>query len=268
MVYDSNRNRIVLFGGESENEYNDTWEWDGTNWNQCYSTVTPSARAAHAMAYDSARQRTVLFGGKGVGQDNDTWEWDGTNWTQKFPTNSPIARDGHRMAYDVARSKTILFGGFSDVNDTTIGDTWEWDGTNWTQLFPINIPPSRSFFTMAYDSGRQRIVVFSGGGGTRLAPLDLSDTWEWDGTNWIEINPTNRPSSRYNHSMAYDPVRQKTVLYGGVSEDSPYSYNIPVVWEWDGANWEYKIPITKPGARLNGAVLSYDGINQRVIMWR
>lgn len=59
----------------------DTWEWDGTNWEQKAPAAAPSARQRHALAYDSARQRVVLFGGmerksNGTYVDlNDTWEW-------------------------------------------------------------------------------------------------------------------------------------------------------------------------------------------------
>ncbi|MHA7630515.1 hypothetical protein [Corallococcus sp. M7] len=43
---------------------NDTWEWDGTNWEQKAPAAAPSARMRHGLAYDSAGQRIVLFGGQ------------------------------------------------------------------------------------------------------------------------------------------------------------------------------------------------------------
>src|SRR5437773_9193 len=67
MVYDSFRERTVLFSGN--NGAADTWEWDGTNWSLRSPSTSPSARAYHAMAYDALRHRTVLFGGDvGAGQ--------------------------------------------------------------------------------------------------------------------------------------------------------------------------------------------------------
>jgi hypothetical protein len=171
------------------------------------------------------------------------------------------------MAYDIVRGKTILFGGFSDINDTTLGDMWEWNGTNWTQLSPVNPPPSRSFFSMTYDSARQRIVIFGGGERSSLSSAYLNDTWEWDGTNWTEITPATRPYKRHSHAMAYDPIRQRTVLYGGVFDDRPYSYGVPVVWEWDGSNWTPYLTSTRPGERFTTS-MAYDSVNQRVIMFR
>ena len=54
----------------------------------------------------------------------------------------PPAREAAAMAFDSTTNQTILFGGFS--NGQLLNDTWSWDGTKWTQLFPSNSPPARS----------------------------------------------------------------------------------------------------------------------------
>jgi len=85
MAYDSQRGRIVLFGGNIGGpSLSDTWEWDGLRWSQ--GTTGPSSRAGHAMAYDSQRARVVMFGGEAMGiYRNDTWERDG-NYTSTAAT--------------------------------------------------------------------------------------------------------------------------------------------------------------------------------------
>jgi hypothetical protein len=114
IAYDSQRARIVVFGGGvyGVGYGGDTWEWDGTTgiWTQV-ATTGPAARKGHAMAYDSQRGRTVLFGGF----DNntiyaDTWEWDGSTWSQ-VANSGPVARCYHAMAYDSQLGRTVLFGG-------------------------------------------------------------------------------------------------------------------------------------------------------------
>jgi hypothetical protein len=63
----------------------------------------------------------------------------------------------------------LLFGG---KNDTTFfKNTWEWDGKHWTQRQDIG-PAARAYAAMAYDSTRQRAVLF-GGAGSGL----FGDTW-------------------------------------------------------------------------------------------
>ena len=87
MTFDSARAVMVLFGGHNTTPMNplaDTWEWDGTTWNERTPSTAPPARIGAAMAYDAARVVAVLFGGiAATGPLGDTWEWDGTNWTQR-----------------------------------------------------------------------------------------------------------------------------------------------------------------------------------------
>ena len=42
---------------------------------------------------------------------------------------SRSARTAAAAAYDFAHNRVVLFGGFS--NTSILGDTWEYDGTNW-----------------------------------------------------------------------------------------------------------------------------------------
>jgi len=132
MVYDALRGEVVLFGGTLfPTVYNDTWTWDGSNWQRESPPASPPARAGLAMTYDEVRGNTVIFGGGSIsGYFNDTWVWDGTTWAQQFPATSPSARGGSGMAYDAAREQVVLFGG-GEADGTCLGDTWTWDGTTW-----------------------------------------------------------------------------------------------------------------------------------------
>lgn len=65
---------------------------------------------------------------------------------------------------------------------------------------------------MAFDSARNRTVLFGGMGSTG----ELSDTWEWNGTAWSPIS-TPMPPARAFHGLAYDSARQRTVLFGGAN---------------------------------------------------
>lgn len=97
MTEDLIRQRLVVFGGASNVLYSglldDTWEWDGTTWQQRASILKPSARQLHAMAYDPAHGYTLLFGGNNSSNfpDNRTWTWDGGAWSYFGPT-TPSAR--------------------------------------------------------------------------------------------------------------------------------------------------------------------------------
>ena len=248
MVYDSARQRTVLFGGNTKTgNSTDTWEWDGKNWAQIITRSSPPF-GSFAMAYDSARRVTLYYGTHG------TWEYDGKNWSQRKPVRSPTGRLFHAMAYDSARNRTVLFGGMSNLR----GDTWEWDGRNWTNTKSAPAPAPRFGHAMAYDSARQRVVLFGGSDNYE----SLQDTWEWDGKNWTHLNFAAAPPERQLHAMAYDSARQRTVLTSGLGGPG----YLADTWEWDGKNWTRISRSTTPGARLMHA-MAYDSVRQRTVLF-
>lgn len=96
MAYDSSRHVMVLFGGDSSTSsgnafLNDTWEYDGQDWKQIQTSVSPPARGhGSLLAYDSCRNVTILFGGNEVNTfPVSTWEYDGKIWMEVQVSNSP-----------------------------------------------------------------------------------------------------------------------------------------------------------------------------------
>ena len=76
-VYDNQYNRIIFFGGieNSTSFLNDTWFFDGQEWNLLNISSSPPARYSHIMFYDTKRHSVILFGGAGKeGLFGDTWE--------------------------------------------------------------------------------------------------------------------------------------------------------------------------------------------------
>src|SRR5262249_51475072 len=135
------------------------------------------------MAFDSARNVTVLFGGYGAGGAvlGDTWEWNGSSWTQR-QGNAPPARFNHGLAYDSARHVCVLVGGVnSGSNPVPFQDTWEWNGSAWTQRVVAG-PTSYGAAWLAYDASRGATVAH----GQLGASPGHDETWEWNGTLWTE----------------------------------------------------------------------------------
>ncbi len=103
-----------------------TWEWNGTDWLPV--AAHPPLFSAN-VAYDRHRQRMVLFG-QTQPRVPVTLEWDGATWSTRTPLQTPPGRFGHGMAYDEARRRVVITGG--DTGISSAGDTWEWDGADWT----------------------------------------------------------------------------------------------------------------------------------------
>src|SRR5687767_936871 len=85
----------------------------------------------------------------------------------------------------------------------------------------------RADHAMAYDLGRQRVVLFGG-----RAPGFGQDTWEWDGATWTRRFPANSPSARGGHRMAFDSVRARVLLFGGTDGSGVLNDT----WAWDGSD--------------------------------
>src|SRR5690242_18647955 len=120
-------------------------------------------------------------------------------------------RLGSALAYDPAHGKVVLFGGGSYTS--LLNDTWEWDGTTWTQRTPATVPAARSGQARAYEAARGKGVLFGGRAGSPA--YYLNDAWEWDGTSWTQRTPDTAPPVRFGHALAYDSARGRMVMFGG-----------------------------------------------------
>ena len=98
------------------------------------------------------------------------------------------------MAYDAATSQVVLFGGLN-ASFSEMGDTWTWNGTNWTQQSPPLSPGARDGVGMAYDPALGQVLLF-GGESSESGPY-LNDTWEWNGSSWTTVPPGFDPAARY-----------------------------------------------------------------------
>ena len=277
MAYDSARGRVVMFGGSGNatGYLVETWEWDGNRWFRRTPLTSPPARLHPAMAYDSDRGRVVLFGGtyEGTAYD-DTWEWDGNTWIEREPPTSPPPRQEHAMVYDSVRGCVVLFGGATYSSTGLLQDTWEWGGSTWTQRTPSASPRGSYGHAMAFDSARGRVVLFGGwvvkpdGSPERYHHEPDGETWEWDGTNWIQRLPGTRPSARHDHAMAFDSARGRILLVGGNPSSIGGNYDsvLDDTWEWDGSMWVERSPATRPGPRADHA-MAFDSSRWRAVLF-
>jgi len=240
------------------------------SWTRRVAVVSdrPEARLGHAASFDRARGEMLLFGGRislGGRALSDVWEWDGTRWDQvtvRDPENdgSPSARMGAALVYDAARGVSVLFGGYETAADGygTRRDTWTWAGSSWvdhTVAEPDweDTPWDRVGHGMVYDSGAGAVLLYGGLRFSTDPPIPRQDTYRWDGETWESLDQWNGPPPRYLHGMAYDPVRDRTVVFGGCNDypgsrlptlpDLYFScrsggHELTDTWEWDGRRWQ------------------------------
>jgi hypothetical protein len=284
VVNDVATGQLLVFGGQTPTQVNngsglvnDTWTFTGQRWIQLHPPDPPSPRIHAAAARDAAHRVVVLFGGYTANAEvSETWIWDGTAWTQQHPAHFPSPRFGAKMAYDPATQRIILFGGSIITNgvETPFGDTWTWDGTDWTQQTTVVTPPARTLFGFADGSATSAPVLF---GGTLGQGESLGDTWVWNGlsNSWVPQATVSAPSGRFGHSMAYDPQLGKTVLYGGSNLGASASgigfsigsQTLGDTWTWDGTQWNQISPSgATPDLRVY-AGMAFDPANSAMTLF-
>jgi hypothetical protein len=111
---------------------------------------------------------------------------------------------------------------------------------------------------LTYDADRQRVVLL---GGDLLDGTSASDTWEWDGEYWMQVEDTG-PSPRSGHGLAFDTAGAVVVLFGGSSASGGLHGD---TWQWDGSDWT-QVADTGPSARTAHA-LAYDTTRSRLVLF-
>ncbi len=254
MAYDASTGQLVLFGGltypPGQQLLNDTWTWSGTDWTQLHPASNPSPRDQGNLAFDSSTGQMILFGGEasGGGSLGDTWSWSGSTWSQLAPAASPHARNSSSMAYDPDTGQIVLFGGVYNPGggSADLNDTWNWDGSTWTEQAPATSPGARYSTSIGYEPGAGIVLV----GGASLGALD-SYTWTWNGSTWIPLTPTSSPTFG-EQPLAYDASTGQLVFFGGYV--AGLEGQVPSNQTWDfGVAGDFFVPYwVQPGAGCTG----------------
>lgn len=140
MVYDSRRNRAILFGGllygrsggALENDAEALPLPDGSAWVPLGPFATePEPRYGNAAIYDPLRDRMIIFGGIGPSDAplDDLWSLDlsgATGWTRLSPSGAPPGPQGFSSAiYDPIQDRMLLMARTS-VFELSLHESLEW----------------------------------------------------------------------------------------------------------------------------------------------
>jgi hypothetical protein len=79
---------------------------------------------------------------------------------------------------------------------------------------------------------------------------------------WEKLSTATSPAARLYPAMAYDPVSQKIVLFGGLGN----SGNLNDTWTFDGTNWTQVSTSVAPPVR-NGATMAFDSRTRTLVMF-
>jgi hypothetical protein len=272
MTYDPVTGYVVLFGGimnlttAANTTYSDTWIFKSGNWTQLH-IPGPSARLGQYMAYDYADGYIVLFGGGPyLTLDtslylDDTWIFQAAcascnaSWTQLSLSVHPSARGLGGMVWDPQDGYLLMYGGMSGQYDIH-SDTWTFQGGQWHNLTLSVHPPPLLAPALAYDPAESGIILFGGATPSKGAEfgLDLEQTWEYTRGAWRNLTAQahgTAPDGRILASMAYDPVQQYLVLFGGWNTTSGALYGD--TWVFVDGFWALQYVSPSPSSAIIGA---------------
>ncbi len=261
--------QAVLYGGGdvfgNGASLGDTWVWDGTTWTPECGTTTPGATSRCAPGpRDLVGEATgptgvVLYGGRTVDSSGnqsgplaDGYIWDGNAWQLLCAPCAPGARTAPAMAGN--GTVVLLFGG-GDLGGNNgqavpLGDTWQFDGVNWTEVDPggPGQPAPRFGAAMAWDG--VHFVLFGGlVAGSNGNPVPLGDTWIWTGSDWVQAcgeplaacGPDPRILGGFAYLASPDPDRRGALLVGGLAFPNGTNNGNPDIlgdiWFWNGSTW-------------------------------
>ena len=253
-AWDPVSNRLYVFGGsDAQGAQNDLWSFSiaRQQWSQVAAggAVSPARRFGHTLVYDSARRRLVVFGGQSGGFFSDVWAYDiaANVWQQLAPDGGgPPSRYGHSAIYDPKLDRLVISHGFTTAG--RFDDTWAFDlkTNSWKNITPAGTRPTKRCLHHAVLDEAANTMYLYGGCSSGFGPCPQDDLWALDlATNtWQALTATPRPPGRFQNGLAFDAVRRRVVVFGGVVSGG----NADDVWEYDIAARTWQI------ATLNGAV--------------
>jgi hypothetical protein len=277
-AFDPGTGNVILYGGLSSDDqttvYDQTWEWNGSNWTQDAAASGPGQLQQASLADDPASSQLILFGGEANAQpnysglSNRTWQWTGSTWTQLAPATSPPLLSGAAMAYDPGSQDLVLYGGYNGLGTSDVADqTWLWNGTTWTQIPAAGGPPGGlAFANLAYDSSTGQLILY-GGLTSPSKSSETGGTWVWsDATDtWTQLTPAASPGPLAAAALVNDPGFG-LVLYGGRVNSTQISSQ---TWEWTGTTWVQLSPSVNPGGSTGLVALggAYDPVTQNIVLY-
>ncbi|MEM7201350.1 MAG: hypothetical protein AAF628_13855 [Planctomycetota bacterium] len=228
----------------------ETWEHEGAAW--ALRSLPTQASSPADLVYDPGRGIVALgikFDTSSQRNELAVSTYLGTGWQPWPATNVPV---GTRLNgfYDAIRRRLIVV--------TTAGGapvTWSYDGASWQRHLGA-APSPRATLAIAFDESRGRAVLFGGLAGGQL----LGDTWEWDGTTWLELTPGVSPSPRVASDLVFDAARARVMLFGGRGATA-----LNDLWEWDGRDWR-PVPTTIRPPAGQEFDLVYDPVRENLVL--
>jgi hypothetical protein len=229
-VYDSARDRLLVFGGYSTPPtvtQNDVWEL-GTNPISSWSPIVPSgtlpsARAGHTAIYDPLGDRMIVFGDGA--QVPDTWALffsPTPTWAQILGPGPPALGNTGSTVFDPTPGRMILLS----------GGVWGLSLQGppvWTEYQPSG---SGYGIQAAYDSVADRAIRFETNPGSLHRVLENTLGEPPSGSLEVPVDGGSPPVRPYP-ALGFDPRSRSLYVFGGSSSTGSTTATDQTLWRLD-----------------------------------
>ena len=223
-AFDRDRGRFIIFGGGAADVFRDTWEFDGANWVQI-ATDGPLVLNP-TLTWDGTRNEVLMLG---MAEDGKTvmYRYLGSTWERIQPEALPECVSLTGMVWQEHNGKVLVAGG-GCINGNALGQTWEWDGVNWTKITTTGgVIGGVIGHAMTYDSARGETILF---GGTEFG-FDRNDTYRYRDGRWLRAGTTYAPGPRSLMVFESAPEHEAIWLFGGLNAFGD-------LWKYANGNWQ------------------------------
>ena len=310
-TFDTAQGRALLFGGlgstapQLELAPAGLWEWNGTTWARVLTRTTPPARVGASLVWDDKANRAWMFaGGTAIDRSasgeftipsDELWTFDGTDWTQIPKTGVwPSARGTTTATWDRARGRMVVHGGYTrlGIADGFLAtdlasfqnDTWDWDGTTWTQWANGAIPGEQGAPALAFDPVSNSVSLVA------EAPFVSGNTaaiYRGDGTSWtagparapvdIDYDPAVLDKPARNGALAFAKSTWSSAnggflsvsgleIVGNVPVGSLYQHDWVSTWDGGWKRYDASLELDKTGspgvASIGNDVFVFGGLER------
>ncbi len=238
-----------------------TWVYRGGIWTKLPATIAETT----LLVFDAADG--YLLGYEVDQMQNSTWAFGNNTWTELHPLNYPTPEVSDSISYD-AHDGYVLYYEYSKQGGNPA--TWTWSNGDWTNL-NLTVEPSLGhdleINSMTYDAADGNVLLVQESNVT-CGPAGLCLlTWAFENGAWKDLTgeSTQTPPLLSYTSIAYDPIDQEVILFGGDNFTSS-QMAVNETWGFRAGQWSDLAPGVSPPPRYSAA-LADDPLTSQVLMY-
>jgi hypothetical protein len=180
------------------------------------------------LLYDPVSHHILMFDASTAadGYCSSVLELEGGQWTFASrgpygPPGSPYSLSNFPVTYDAGDGYFLAYGGAYQEeigDDVGVNMTWEYQGGNWTELFPLHTPDFIPVTANGPDAGVPAKDLVYDAADNESVLLGPGETWAYHGGDWVNVTSGLQPpysSGRYGSQSAltYDSEAGDVLMF-------------------------------------------------------